>query len=184
MIRAMALDGNTLYLFGNFHVLAGQTRDLAGAIDVSTQQATDWKPVTGFASTISVFGDRVYIGGFFTSSNWLPAGYIACLLKSVPVVGVDPGPIAAAEVSFASPFPNPTRGGLRLDFTLPRAGHVRVGVYDVRGRQIDVPIDDERPAGRQVVAWSAPEARLASGHYFVLFEALGRRVARSFVVLR
>ena len=62
----------------------------------------------------------------------------------------------------------------RIDFTVPRAGHVRIGVYDVMGRLRAVPVDEPRPAGPGSATWNARAAGLAAGLYFVLVEVPGR----------
>ena len=44
-------DGSTLYVGGQFHTLAGQSRDYLGAVSVSTGAATSWRPPAGCLDT-------------------------------------------------------------------------------------------------------------------------------------
>jgi hypothetical protein len=44
-------DGSTLYVGGQFHTLAGQSRDYLGAVSVSTGAATPWRPAAACLDT-------------------------------------------------------------------------------------------------------------------------------------
>ncbi len=79
-------------------------------------------------------------------------------------------------------FPNPFNPSTSLQVDLPRAGHVRVDVFDVHGQIVDLLLDGERPAGSHLIRWSAQ--RRASGIYFcrALFD--GTRAVRTMVLVR
>lgn len=64
--------------------------------------------------------------------------------------------------------PSPAHGPVRIDYVLPRAGHVRLSVVDVRGRTVAVLEEGTRPAGRHTATWSRGSALdPAPGLYFV-----------------
>ena len=93
-------------------------------------------------------------------------------LTAVPDHGLAtmPGPVLHA------PFPNPTRSGTRISFTLPREGAVLVSVHDLAGRSMRVLLDEPRPAGLHELLWDGrTEAGepLARGIYFLRLTALG-----------
>ena len=73
-----------------------------------------------------------------------------------------------------------------IEFELPSAGRLRVAVFDVRGRLVARPVDADRPAGRQAVAWNGEgtSGRVAPGIYFVRLEALDRVETSRLVRLR
>ena len=62
----------------------------------------------------------------------------------------------AAGVSL---YPNPAAGRTRLDFVLPRAGRVELGVYDALGRQVATQAAGYLPAGAHSLGWEARGAR-------------------------
>lgn len=68
-------------------------------------------------------------------------------------------------------FPNPFNPQTQLSFTLPEAGHARLAVYDVAGREVAVVVDGHRDAGRHFAAFDG--TGLASGVYFYRLEAAG-----------
>ena len=69
-----------------------------------------------------------------------------------------------AQFNLMQNYPNPFNSGTTMDFAVPGTGHVRLTVYDVLGRQVARPVDEERPAGAYRVPFDA--SGLSSGMYF------------------
>ena len=70
--------------------------------------------------------------------------------------------------------PNPLNPKADISFTLTRAGHVTIAIYDLQGRLVRRVLDENRAAGDQSVAWNGSdnsERRVASGTYFVRIQA-------------
>jgi len=86
------------------------------------------------------------------------------------------------ELSPISPNPLP-RGGT-VNFALPHATHVHLGVYDVQGREAAVLAEGPYESGRYHVSWSGSGAVRQSGLYFVRLSAGGRTITRRAVLLR
>ncbi len=99
------------------------------------------------------------------------------------VSGVEDG--ASSRVMLGRPVPNPTSGLLSYALTLPRAGKVRVGVYDLSGRLIRRLIDRELDSGRHLFQWDARgESVLRSGVYVLRLESDGVEESRKFTFVR
>ncbi len=62
-----------------------------------------------------------------------------------------------------SNFPNPFSDRTEIEYALPAAGHVRLVVTDVLGREVSVLVDDIRPAGHHSVNFTA--SGLSTGLY-------------------
>jgi hypothetical protein len=86
------------------------------------------------------------------------------LAQKVGVVAVPPTP-AGLPVRFElyQNFPNPFNPSTQIRFDLPEAGHVRLTIYDLLGREVAVVLDEMRDAGRHSVQFDA--RALASGMY-------------------
>jgi hypothetical protein len=69
----------------------------------------------------------------------------------------------AFEFALEPNFPNPFNPTTQIGFSLAEAGHVRLTVYDVLGREVAVLLDENRTAGRFHVTFDA--ARFNSGMY-------------------
>jgi hypothetical protein len=78
--------------------------------------------------------------------------------------------------------PNPFNPVTRLSYYLPERMNVRLAVYDVSGRLVDVLAEGMRDAGEHAVDWSAH--KVASGIYFYSLEAGGTRLTKKMVLLR
>ena len=62
-------------------------------------------------------------------------------------------------------YPNPAAGGATLRFDLPEAASVRLGVYDLLGREVARLVDGDVAGGRHEAVLDA--RALASGVYVV-----------------
>lgn len=85
--------------------------------------------------------------------------------------GVPTGPEAGARL--LSNVPNPFNPRTDLRLSLPRAGHVRLSIYDTRGRLVRVLHDGQLPSGLHRIPWNGENDRgqsVASGVYFAAME--------------
>lgn len=90
-------------------------------------------------------------------------------------------------LSLATPAPNPCRDRTRFTFTLPGPGAVRLGIYDVRGREVACVVDGRRNAGRHDAEWDGYDARgrrVAPGIYWVRLTNANGSASRKLLVLR
>ena len=65
-------------------------------------------------------------------------------------------------------YPDPFNAATTLHYSLPRADHVSLLVYDIISRRVDQLMDKNQSAGVYSVHW---EPQLASGIYFVRYSA-------------
>ncbi len=107
----------------------------------------------------------------------------SALIKSAVDVGDE---FARAGVALSRPIPNPARSAVTYAVTLPRAAHVRIRAFDLRGRMVSTLVDREFPAGRQGLTWDVTndDPGLASGVYLLVLEADGQRRVQRMVYLR
>ena len=92
---------------------------------------------------------------------------------------LDPSPTA---LLLRAPWPNPARTECDIAFDLPRSEHVRIAIFDVRGRSVARLVDARMPSGRHVVRWSTAE--VPAGLYLVRMEADTFRQVRKLAVTR
>lgn len=79
-------------------------------------------------------------------------------------------------------FPNPFGSSTTVRFAIPKAGDVRIAVYDVLGREVMRLVDEPRDAGRYEVTLDARS--LATGVYLYRIQAGGKSVVRQMTVVR
>lgn len=103
------------------------------------------------------------------------------------VVAVDPpgpsNPGVPTVLSFGNPWPNPSRGAVRIPLALPKAARVDLVVFDVQGRQVETVARGVMPPGFHELSWSGPGAGSgASGVYFGRLLVDGKRIGQRRIV--
>jgi hypothetical protein len=79
-------------------------------------------------------------------------------------------------------YPNPFNPVTTIQVALPEASHVRVAVYDVLGRMVQMLVDGQLSAGTHSVTFDA--GSLPSGVYLYRFEHAGGAVTRTMQLLK
>jgi hypothetical protein len=97
-----------------------------------------------------------------------------------PTVGVEGSPPVARILELLPVTPNPVFAAATFRFRLAEASHVRLNVFDVRGRRVTDWSAGRYPAGESVVRWNAAE--MPPGTYWVRIETQGASEARRFVL--
>ncbi|MFH1701113.1 MAG: T9SS type A sorting domain-containing protein [Candidatus Zixiibacteriota bacterium] len=73
------------------------------------------------------------------------------------------------KIILSQNYPNPFNASTIIEFTLPRAGHVELSIYDILGRRIASLIDKHLPAGSHQAHWNGQDDSgkdCPSGIYF------------------
>jgi hypothetical protein len=87
----------------------------------------------------------------------------------------------------AQVMPNPFNPMTELSFSLSRAGHVRVTIYDLQGRVVKALVNETRSAGVQRVVWNGSNAQnqtVPSGIYFIRIETPEGKAIRKVAVVK
>lgn len=161
------LDGYRLY--------RGTTEDFAAddAHLVATVEGTSFTDPNGAGCAYKLVAIDAH-GNASAAATLVPAGTNLA------------GPVPAA-LAFAGASPNPARSGATFDFALPRAGHVRLGVFDVAGRLVRTFDFGALTAGAHATRFDLTDDHgrsLASGLYLARLEFEGRAIVRRLAVVR
>lgn len=103
--------------------------------------------------------------------------------------GVSPvdDPDLPRRFALADAAPNPFNPSTTIAFDLPRAAHVQLKIYDVRGSLVATLLEEERPAGRHSVVWNGrdhADRAVASGVYFSRIQAGQWHATRRMTLLK
>ena len=120
----------------------------------------------------------IYVGATDTDGNM--GGKIILLSQ------ISPNHIATeelpAEVVLLGNYPNPFNPETTIGYALPRAGKVRLVVYDLLGHEVTVLVDGPQPAGRRAVRFSGDH--LPSGLYAYRLQAGNEVVVRTMILAK
>lgn len=111
------------------------------------------QPVFGDAD-----GDGQYMRlGFYAKARWLPTSI--------------PGETAEAPARFflSQNYPNPFNGATIIEYSLQQAGHVRLRIFDMLGREVATCVDGLLAAGPHRFIFQA--GHLPTGVYYYLLES-------------
>ncbi len=83
--------------------------------------------------------------------------------------------------------PNPFNPVTTINFDLPRAGHVRLEIFEVSGRRVATLLDESREAGRYSTTWRGQDDAgnaVSSGMYFYRLSTDGFNETRKMLLLQ
>ena len=92
-----------------------------------------------------------------------------------------------ARLSLWQNSPNPFALATEFGFLLPAAGHVRLSIYSLEGREVARLVDEWRPANSYTAAWDgrgADGGRVPAGVYFARLTCAGSDVTRKVIFAR
>jgi hypothetical protein len=84
--------------------------------------------------------------------------------------------------SLSQNYPNPFNPSTRIEYSIPKDGHVLLGVFDILGRQVAVLESGVKPAGSHSVTFDA--SGLASGVYLYRLEVDRFTIVREMLVVK
>lgn len=155
-VFALAVSGTTLF--------AGT--GLGGGVFLSTDSGTIWTSVNDGLLDTFVLALAVSDGNLF-AGTWRGGIWRRPLSELVSVK--EPHAIVPQCFSVEQNYPNPFNPTTRIAYDLPVAGHVKMSVFDVVGREVATPVDEEQQPGFKSVEFAS--TRFASGVYFYRLSA-------------
>ncbi len=95
----------------------------------------------------------------------IPTKYFLSDFEQVGVIGIEPiGTEIPGGYRLGQNYPNPFNPVTKIEYSIPKAGYVKLIVYDMLGRQVKILADGEQNAGVYRVELNGGE--LSSGVYF------------------
>ena len=76
-------------------------------------------------------------------------------VQASPLVDVQADISLPIEYRLEQNYPNPFNAQTSIAFELPKASHVSIEIFDVLGRKVATLLNEQRPAGENIVTWDA-----------------------------
>ena len=148
-----------------------------GGVSLSTNNGTRWSS-TGLTGTgvyaLAVSGANLVAGTY--GGVWIRP-------LSEMITSVEGGPTdLPSHFSLGQNFPNPFNPSTNISFSLPSKSFVSLKVFDALGKEVETPINQEKPAGTYQVSFDA--SKLSSGVYFYRLMAGGFTQVKKMLMMK
>ncbi len=150
-LRSLILNDGILYAFGD-----------NGRILISSDSGENWE--LGFSPT----SNNLY-RSFAINSVIYIVGENGTLLRSDNLTSIQQTSTLPKGYWLGQNYPNPFNPTTKIDYSLPTYSKVRISIYDVSGREVEVLVDNNQSAGNHSIKFSGNN--LSSGIYFYKLEA-------------
>jgi hypothetical protein len=95
-------------------------------------------------------------------------------LSARPVSSVDESPSVPEEFILHQNYPNPFNPSTTIKYAVPKASHIQLIIYNIRGVEVRTLVDDFNNPGFREVIWNGVDDaghKVSSGVYFYRFKA-------------
>lgn len=134
-----------------------------------------------YASAVAVQDtDKVYVTG---SANFSGTGIAFYTLRYSSINSIDPiSNIVPSVYDLAQNYPNPFNPSTSIRFDIPKSSNVKISVFDVSGKEIDILLDEYVNLGQYKITWDA--TGFSSGIYFYTIAAGDYRVTKKMILVK
>lgn len=149
-----------------------------GSTGSDVYYSTMWKASSAF--TIKLFNNASKRLASLIYTAWVNAGK-----PQLNSTSVEKENSTVEDFQLSQNYPNPFNPETVINYSLNTAGHVRLSLFNVLGKEVAVIADGEKPAGQYSVKVNASAFHLGSGVYFYRLSGEGTRsLVRKMTVLQ
>ncbi len=150
--------------------------------------AGDWSALTSSVVSLDADGGQAVVAYALVVGANLAEIQAAVDAANMAYGNSGPNPEVPEIFRLAQNTPNPFNPGTEIRFTVAVAGHVKLAVYDLKGRLVRTLVNENRPAGAQTpVVWNGRDdagQAMPSGIYFSRFVSGGQSTSRKMMLIR
>ncbi len=113
----------------------------------------------------------------------LGAGRINAYKSVMPITSISGnGNGIPSDYSLGQNYPNPFNPVTKINFSIPKSSNVKLAVYDLTGREVEVLVNDMKAAGNYTATFDG--TTLSSGAYFYKITADGFTDVKKMMILK
>ncbi len=128
-----------------------------------TRKAYALSSVSGLTAGSNIYvGFREHVTDNLNDGDVVGLDLISLVGSTVGVINNGTGVPSSYEL--AQNYPNPFNPSTKINFSIPKAGNVKLAVYDMIGNEVSVITNGELAAGNYTASFNA--SKLSSGVYF------------------
>ncbi len=186
IVNSLVIDSpGDVYLTGK--IAAGTYFD-AVTEKLNPAGVTQWRATHNGSGNLNDFGNAVGIdasGNVYITGGSHTGGFNnLCTIKYSPGnIGIQPVETGVPEgFSLSQNYPNPFNPVTNIKFSIPGSAFVKLVVFDILGKEIGVPVNEQLNAGTYRAEWNA--ADYPSGVYFYRIETDGFTDTKKMILVK
>lgn len=150
---------------------------------ISSNRGSNWAQYnTGLNPSIGISaicrsGYYLIAGGNGSGGSGIYRRNYLFLTQINPINNVIPG-----KYSLSQNYPNPFNPVTNIQFSIPKYSNVKLAVYDITGKELEVLVDKNLSAGTYKVDWDA--LKYSSGVYFYTISADNFRETKRMILIK
>jgi hypothetical protein len=105
------------------------------------------------------------MGAYTLDQFGVPIPYHECAWVESAIIGINPicGEVPS-KFSLSQNYPNPFNPTTTIKFDIPKSSEVKISIYDITGKELEVLVNEKLQAGTYQTTWNA--SNFSSGVYF------------------
>ncbi len=184
--RAVAYQDTVIYVLGGSTAGSASADNLVYKYHIpSNTWSTETPMITRRGWHMpNVVGNSIWVA---YGSDCITPTYLTNLEEGlIPLTGIEEYHVADNGDAYFKVV-SPVRGRAGVNFSVPQAGRVVLGIYDVTGSLVRTLVDEMFPVGDYSVTWDRRDAsgkRVANGTYFYRLTIDGRSVSAKAILVQ
>jgi photosystem II stability/assembly factor-like uncharacterized protein len=147
---------------------------------VSFNDGESWEVLGEGLPVVSVYDIKIH-----PTENYLAAGTHGRSMYKIDLntlVDADDDTPVAAQFQLGQNYPNPFNPSTTIKYTVAGAGNVELKVYDIRGKEVAVLVNENKTPGEYQAAFNAEN--LSSGVYIYRLKTGGRILSKKMIFMK
>ena len=132
-------------------------------VGIMDARTSDFSIREGTSSWSSTVAGTDYCASVSYSTSYYPADGLTFTF-SPPNVGIIGNSNIIKGFMLYQNYPNPFNPATTIQYSIPKAGNVKLVIYNALGEEVSTPVNENKPAGKYSLTFSADN--LASGVYY------------------
>lgn len=178
-------DARFLYSFGPFELLPGDSIRFFYTMAIGDSAHTDSNNyVNNMPDNPQTYYNNLTFDNLVNLINAAELKYMA--LTATTDIG-EISDVIPTAFELTQNFPNPFNPSTEIEFSIPRAGHVKMSVYNILGQRVTTLIDEDVSAGTYQVTWDGKSSSgqdVSSGMYFLIMQTAESVMSRKMILLK
>jgi hypothetical protein len=88
----------------------------------------------------------------------------------------------ADDFALEQNYPNPFNPVTTISYTLQKPSKVKIGVYDILGHEVAMPVNGKKTAGTHTIQFDG--SSLSSGIYFYKLQSAGKVILKKMTLIK